>query len=550
MAESGSVIFVGAGCGPGLITVAGLKAVQSADTILYDDLIDDNLLEQAAEDCRKIYAGKRSGRKSTPQEEINAILIQEAREGRQVLRLKGGDSFVFGRGGEEMLALQKAGISYRVIPGVTSAIAVPESLGIPVTHRGVSRSFTVVTGHTATEDTSEEKRRYASLAAIDGTLVFLMGLSNAGHISEGLIAGGKDPETPAAILSRGYASDATRIDGTLQNLGDMTQEAKSPAIIVVGDVAGFHLEPYTESAESFMTAMTSDQALLKLRKRKISEQNAERNVQTDQLTGVSVSVCGTESFTKRVAHSLNQLGAEIARYAYLKTVPLPENMPAQISENAWLVFTSANGVNIFFAQLAEQNAIPTKVHFACIGRSTAAALRAYGYEANLIPTEYTAACLGRELAGMIRAEAMIHKSVSQTKANRSCRELEESAFPPVFLLRAENGSPDLPRELDKAGIPYDDYPVYRTVVDETALPTEIEHRWLIFGSANGVRTFFQYGCDPGNAHVLCVGPVTGREAARCFKKAGWNNPIAAAREHSLDGIVKMLLKLEQGSRLP
>ena len=253
-----SVTFIGAGPGPGLITVRGLEALRRADVILYDDLLDEDLLsDPALESAEKIFVGKRSGAHSVPQEETTALLISKANEGKRVARLKGGDSFVFGRGGEEALALQAAGIPFELVPGVSSAIAVPEDFGIPVTHRGTSRSFTVVTGHTAADPNATEEN-YEALAKLEGTLVFLMGLSNLSQICGNLIDNGKPPETPASVLSKGFAADAVRYDGTLETISTVAKDAKTPAILVVGDVASFHLEQTPAAAPSISVIGTEN----------------------------------------------------------------------------------------------------------------------------------------------------------------------------------------------------------------------------------------------------------------------------------------------------
>ena len=233
----GSVILVGAGCGRGLITLRGLEELRRADAVVYDDLIDDGLLSEARSGAELIYVGKRLGKHSMAQDDINRILISCAKRYARTVRLKGGDSFVFGRGGEEVIALRKAGVPYALVPGVSSSIAVPETLGIPVTHRKVARSFTVITGHTA-DGTGEN---YEALAKLDGTLIFLMGLRSADTIAANLIRCGKDPGTPAAILSNGFSANETRIDATLGTLGEMAKKAETPAILVVGPTADMHL---------------------------------------------------------------------------------------------------------------------------------------------------------------------------------------------------------------------------------------------------------------------------------------------------------------------
>lgn len=239
--EKGKVILAGAGCGAyDLITVRGLNAVRDAQVLVYDDLIDERLLSHAGESCEKIYVGKRSGKHSMPQEEINALLIAKAKEGKFVVRLKGGDPFVFGRGGEEILALRQAGIEVEEIPGVSSAVAVPAASGIPVTHRGISRSFHVITGHGAEGGMTEKME---TLAALEGTLIFLMGLGKIEEITEGLIACGKPESTPAAVIRGGFVGAAQTIRGCLGDIAEKTKQSglMSPAVIVIGECAGMDL---------------------------------------------------------------------------------------------------------------------------------------------------------------------------------------------------------------------------------------------------------------------------------------------------------------------
>ena len=240
-AGPGRVALVGAGCGRAdLITVRGLRLLQQCRAVVYDDLIDTALLDTAPAGAERIYVGKRSGQHSAPQAEINAALIALAQRGGLTVRLKGGDPYVFGRGGEEALALQRAGIPFEVVPGITAAIAVPAEAGIPVTHRGVSRAVHIITAHT--QDETSDFSRWAALAA-DGTLVFLMGLQRLPQIAAGLLAGGLPPQTPAAVLSGGNAPHPAAVRASLGEITDAARAAgvEAPAVIVVGDVAGMEL---------------------------------------------------------------------------------------------------------------------------------------------------------------------------------------------------------------------------------------------------------------------------------------------------------------------
>ena len=237
----GTVLLVGAGCGAyDLITLKGLRAVRRAQVLVYDDLIDARLLDYASESCELIYVGKRSGRHSMKQEEINALLIRKAKEGGLVVRLKGGDPFVFGRGKEEILALEKEGIHADYIPGVTSCIAVPAAAGIPVTYRELSRSFHVVTGHTAAGSGElTENIDFEALSRVEGTLLFLMGFGHLPQIARELVKAGKAADTPVAVVHGNFDGTADTVRGTLADIASKVSEAGlgTPAVTVVGEVA-------------------------------------------------------------------------------------------------------------------------------------------------------------------------------------------------------------------------------------------------------------------------------------------------------------------------
>lgn len=237
---AGRVALVGAGCGSAdLITVRGLRLLRQCRAVVYDDLIDDALLDEIPPEAERHYMGKRSGRHAAPQQEINQTLIDLARKGGLVVRLKGGDPFVFGRGGEEALALQAAGIDYEVVPGISSAIAIPAEAGMPVTHRAVSRAVHIITAHTGA-DAQPDYRRYAGL---DGTLVFLMGLHRLPQIARGLMDGGMNPATPAAVVSGGNAAHPATVRAPLCEIAAAARELEAPAVIVVGAVAEMNLRP-------------------------------------------------------------------------------------------------------------------------------------------------------------------------------------------------------------------------------------------------------------------------------------------------------------------
>lgn len=242
--RKGKVYIVGAGCGDyDLITLRGLKALRACDVVVYDDLIDERLLDEIPRNAETIYVGKRKGKHSQSQEEINEILVNLALEGKIVVRLKGGDPFVFGRGGEEIIALKENGIAFEEIPGISSAIAIPAAEGIPVTHRGMSRDVHIITAHTA-EDKGSLPGWYDELAAMPGTLVFLMGLTKLEQIASRLISAGKSPDTPAAVISGGNSKKKMSVRASLQNIAQAVKDAKlqSPAVIVIGEVAALELK--------------------------------------------------------------------------------------------------------------------------------------------------------------------------------------------------------------------------------------------------------------------------------------------------------------------
>jgi len=237
------VYLVGAGPGaPDLITIRGLRCLREADVVVYDRLVPSELLRECRPAARRIYVGKAAGNHALPQERINRLLIRLARRGLVVCRLKGGDPFVFGRGGEEALALAEARVPFEVVPGVTSAVAVPEAAGIPVTHRGVARSFTVLTGHG--QGGGEPDIDWEAAARLGGTLLFLMGVSNLASIAARLIAGGLAPSTPAAVIEKGTTPEQRTVVGPLDRIATLAREAgvKSPAICVVGDVVRLHAQ--------------------------------------------------------------------------------------------------------------------------------------------------------------------------------------------------------------------------------------------------------------------------------------------------------------------
>ena len=381
---SGTVYLVGAGCGnPDLITWKGLRLLRACDAVLYDDLSSPKLLEETRTDCERLFVGKRYGRHSMPQAEINALLVAKAQEGKTVVRLKGGDPFVFGRGGEEVLALQAAGIPYEVVSGVSSAVAVPAAAGIPVTHRRLARSFHVITGHTAADGAKTLTEQIDTLAKLEGTLVFLMGLHHLEEITNGLLQGGKPADTPAAVISRGTTPKQRVVRAKLCNLVAKTRKANlaAPAVIVIGETAGMQLSGTIEYP----------------------------------LYGVKIGVTGTKSITKKLRNRLEELGATVTELDYATLVPDWENEALEqalqsITADTWAVFTSPNGVEIFFQALQKRRIdIRTlaQLRFAVIGTGTAAALEKRGIYPAFLPKTYDVESLAKGLCSVVGADEKI-----------------------------------------------------------------------------------------------------------------------------------------------
>ena len=314
----GRVYLVGAGCGPAeWITLRGYRLLQTCDAVVYDDLIAPELLDAVPPQARKLYMGKRLGRHSAPQEDISQTLISLAQAGHTVVRLKGGDPFVFGRGGEEIQALQGAGVPFEVVPGISSAIAIPGQAGIPVTHRGLSRSFHVITAHTK-DGASDQLDR---LAGVEGTLVILMGLSQLPAIVQRLMAAGRAPDTPAAVVSGGCAPHPAAVRAPLEQLPEAAERAGvlPPAVIVVGETAALDLSPTLARP----------------------------------LEGVRVALTGTPAIQARLRRPLADLGARPFSLMTTQVVEQEINFDWSLLAQGpnWVVLTSQNGVECFFRAL-------------------------------------------------------------------------------------------------------------------------------------------------------------------------------------------------------
>ncbi len=489
MDKTGKVYLVGAGPGdPGLITQKGLDLLKSCDVVIYDRLASARLLDYVTEDCERIYVGKTVGSPTVKQEEINRIIVEKALASYVVVRLKGGDPFVFGRGGEEALALQERGIPYEVIPGVTSAIAAAAYAGIPVTHRGISRSFHVITGHTA-EGEAHIPEDFTRLAGLSGTLVILMGLGNLEQICRELINGGKSVYTPAAVISDGTTIWQKEVRGTLKDICRKAREAdiKAPAAVIIGDVAGLDLR------------------------------TAVRGV----LSGIRIGITGTRKITDQLMGYLEELGArtEIAgssRIAEYKDNAAFETALKALEQYQWIVFTSTNAVTVFFNRMKEMNIDYRRlayIKFAVVGSGTKKALHEHGFRADLIPKEFTVSQLATELSSLTGDGEKL------------------------LIPRAEQGSEALIEILAGNKIVFEDIKIYDIKgYPENLIDGANRFDYLTFASSSGVHGFFRnLSVDPritlADTKLVCIGEAT--EAA--LREYGITDALIA-KEASIRGL--------------
>jgi uroporphyrinogen III methyltransferase/synthase len=475
----GKVWLVGAGPGDaGLLTCRGREVLEQADTVVYDHLAGDGVLSLMPGSAEHINVGKSGGCHPVSQREIEEILVKKALEGRKVVRLKGGDPFLFGRGGEEVLALLAAGIPYEVIPGITSAIAVPECAGIPVTHRGSSTSVHIITAHT--KDGGLPLFDCPAPADGSATLVFLMGVSSLPEICSRLYRQGWGPDTPAAAVEWGTTARQRTVIGTLGNFVRKAADAdlKPPAVIVVGPTAAL--------AEKFDWHRTLP------------------------LWGVKMIVTRPRSRQGRLSRMLRELGAEVVELPVIETVPLQTQLP--VLDAAWIAFTSASGVEYFFAALKKEGRDVRSIgnaKIAAVGKATAVALREHGLCVDLIPTVYDGFHLAEELASAAKGAK-------------------------ILLFRAENGAPELTSRLAALGADFSEIPLYRTA----ALPAPFTPRSpdaAVFASASAVRAFRQACPDVEVPFACCIGPQTAAEARRL----GFKN-IGIAEKATLEELVNKL----------
>ncbi|MBU3876025.1 uroporphyrinogen-III C-methyltransferase [Faecalicatena sp. AGMB00832] len=506
MEQKGKVWLAGAGPGDaGLLTVKTRQLMESVDIIVYDALISAEILSLIPADKEMVHVGKRSGHHMVPQEETNQILLAEALKGKKVLRLKGGDPFVFGRGGEELELLKEHGIPFEIVPGITSAAAVPAYAGIPITHREYTSSFHVITGHPRKDGTSRVD--YPSLVNLKGTLVFLMGISSMETILIGLMEAGMDPSVPAAVLEKGTLSSQRRVVSTVGNLAKEAKKAEigTPAIILVGEVCAL--------ADLFHWA------------------------EDRPLGGRQILITRPRENSSRLADRLRALGAQVIELPSIDTKTISPN-PALShamkefgyrTKEEWLVFTSPIGVRIFFEQMVEMKmdlrklfACPAKVKIAAIGSATERELRERGLFADLVPAVYCAEDLGKEIA------------VAAEPGSR------------VTIVRASIGSQELLPPLEKAGLEVVDTPLYETIYEtHEQIREKIQEQFkageidmVTFTSASTVKGFVHALRleDYRPIHAVCIGEQTAAEA----RKYGMR--ISISKKASIDSMVELILE--------
>lgn len=515
-AGEGRVYLVGAGPGdPGLITVKGAELLRSADCVVVDRLANPSLVGLVPASCEVVPVGKEPGKPSPGQREISEILIDRAKKGLKVVRLKGGDPFVFGRGGEEALALRAAGVPYEVVPGVTSAVAGPAYAGIPVTHRGTARSVVFATGSTADQEGGGPPD-FDRLSGVDTVVVF-MGARCLVEIVDGLRAGGRPAGTPAAVLARATTADQRVVTGTLGDIAVRAHEAgiENPALLVVGDVVALRDK----------LAWFED---LPLAGRRIVVTRARE--QASALVG-ALEAAGAEVFRFPVIRIERPArdSAEIRRL---------DEAIARLADFGWLVLTSVNGVDVFFDRLAALGRDARALagcRVAAIGPATAERLRARGVQADLVPDEFR----GESLA------LALNQAGSAAAAGGKTR---------VLLVRSNLGRRVLLDELERGGFVVEEVPAYRLEAEiltpaQRALRDELVGLLttgrvdaLTFASSATVMNFSAaVGREwlvqtPRPPAVFCIGPVTAATARECGLA-----PTAVAPEYTIDGLVRCVI---------
>ncbi|MBT3842212.1 MAG: uroporphyrinogen-III C-methyltransferase [Verrucomicrobia bacterium] len=504
MGLTGKVYLVGAGPGDaGLLTLRGAELLRRADVVVYDSLVNRELLALAPEAAEIIFGGKRPRDRAIPQEELNQLLAEKAKAGKTVVRLKGGDPYIFGRGGEEAAKLHRDGVPFEVVPGISSIIAAPSYAGIPLTHREHCSSFTVITGH-EDPDKDESALDWKRVAREPGTKVLLMGVERIGKIAAALEANGLPADTPAAMVRWGTMGRQQTITATLGTLAAKVAKAdfKAPAVTVIGTVSTLR--------------------------------DTLNWYENRPLFGQRVVVTRNRREAGKLSGQIRELGAEVLEIPTIKILPPTRNEPlieaiTGIGSYDWIIFTSANGVehffDYFFKAFRDVRDLGS-VRFAAVGPATAKKLREFHLNIDLMPKTYTAAAT---------AKAMI---AAQNVENIS-----------VLLARAESANPELPRLLEDKGAIVDDIAFYKTepeTADRNGAADDFEENsadWITFASSSAVRNFdARFGlakrcADNPKLKLASIGP----ETTKALKELGLK-PTAKAKEHTIDGLAAALLK--------
>lgn len=502
---TGMVYLIGAGPGDmGLITLKGMEALRQADVIVYDHLASASLLNEAKPEAEWIDAGKFAGNHHMKQEEIEQVLIDRAGQGKQVARLKGGDPFIFGRGGEEALALAAAGIPFTVVPGLSSAYAAAAYAGIPVTHRGKASSFHVITGHEDPEK-GVSSLDYGTLAREEGTLVFLMGLSRIHSICRMLMEHGRNPDTPAAVIASGTTARQRCITASLSEIAEKTGKSgiRPPAVIIVGDVTELHSQIEWQ--------------------------------QKGPLTGRRILVTATGAMAGRLGDMITSLGGEPVLMSLIEVRMIDNLAIGPILKKAcagcWIVFTSRNGVEIFFDQMKKERLdarLLGNKKFAVMGSGTKQALEERGYYADILPEQSCSDSLAKALCRRIQRDFSDKTAAEQ---------------PEVYMFRAQEASQVLCTELKREGIQYVDMPLYVTekLWKKAPLLNQIleDVDAVTFCSASAVDAFHAMAEQKDiNAKIVCIGPVTAKAACERGIRVD-----RQAEKYDLNGLVQCLCEL-------
>ena len=500
---SGIGYLVGAGPGdPGLVTLRARQLIERAEVVIYDYLCNPELLQWAPAEAEIIYAGKSGSRHTLTQDEINRLLVEKVGQGRVVVRLKGGDPFVFGRGGEEARELVAAGLRFEIVPGVTSSIAAPAYAGIPVTHRGIASSFAVFTGH---EDPTKggTAQDWDTLAKFDGTRVVLMGVERLRAITGEFLSRGVDPALPVALVRWGTWTRQETLEGTLGTIADLAEakDFRPPAVAVFGEVVKLRRE-----LDWF---------------------------QSRPLFGRRIVVTRTRAGTGALAGQLRELGADVLEIPTIRIEPEPFTPEAEAACRAfagrydWLLFASPNAVDRFFDRflaLAGDLRALGPVKIAAVGPTTAARLRAVGLAVDRQPVAFTAEALAATFTP------------------------EETAGRRFLLPRGDLGGPELARRLEELGGHVEPWTVYRTV-PETADRSGAQRRyreegvdWITFASASAAENWHRLDLVPEGKRprVASIGPVT----SRALRALGYEVDVEA-REHTPAGLVAAILEQEK-----